>query len=48
MSAFVSHSFAAVVPASGSECELETVDIIRFTVITLDILQLQLLVPSVN
>ena len=39
VSALVSNSFAAIVPASGSECELEldTVDIILLTVITLSI-----------
>ena len=39
VSALVSHSFAAIVPASGSERELEfdTVDIILLTVITLSI-----------
>ena len=39
VSALVSHLFAAIVPASGSECELEfdTVDIIILTVITLSI-----------
>ena len=39
MSAFVSHSFAAIVPASGTECDLDTVDMVLFTVITLDIFQ---------
>ena len=37
VSVLVSHLFAAIVPTSGSECELEfdTVDIIILTVITL-------------
>ena len=50
VSALVPHSFAAIVPVSGSECklELDTMDMILFTIITLTIDQVQDLPPALE